>query len=143
MSAAINGSNMIEFMLGVFFFPNVSSGKSQVHQYSDLLNVSLFHHLEFCHLVTYRPEVYVYVIFSHHLVQCLARETLDEWLLNYILKFIGCHNNQQSALHFTVTLPINYFTTTSHNLSHSIMLFYNSFTQMMKLRFRKLTNRKS
>lgn len=75
MSAAISGNNMIEFMLGVFFFPNVSSEKSQVHQDSDLVNVSLFHHLEFCHLVTYRPEFYIYVVFSHHLAQCLAHET--------------------------------------------------------------------
>lgn len=56
-----------------------------MHQYSDLLNVSLSHHLELCHLVTYRPEFYIYAVFSHHLAQCLAHETLDECLLKYIV----------------------------------------------------------
>lgn len=39
--AAINGNNMIEFMLWFVFFPNVLSQKSQVQQYSHLLNVSI------------------------------------------------------------------------------------------------------
>lgn len=59
-------------MLQLFFFPSVLSEKSQVQQYSDLLNVSQLHHSEFCHVVTYRPEFYICVMFFHHLVQCLA-----------------------------------------------------------------------
>lgn len=87
MSAAINGNKVIGFACGFsFFFPNVSSEKkSQVHQYSGLLDVFLFLHLEFRHLVTYRPGFYIYAVFSHHLAQCLAHETLDECLLKYIV----------------------------------------------------------
>nr|BAE02231.1 unnamed protein product [Macaca fascicularis] len=43
---------------------------------------------------------------------------------------------------FTKSFCTYYFTSTSHQLSYSFILFYISFTLMEKLKFRKVTNSK-